>query len=281
MSAMSRLFHQLDVFTDTPLKGNPLAVVHDAGGLDAATMAAFARWTNLSETTFLMPPADPRADYRVRIFTPGGELPFAGHPTLGSCHAWLVAGGRSKQDGVIVQECEVGLVPIRQDGTRLAFSAPPLRRTGPLDADLVARIARGLAIDVADIRHHQWVDNGPGWCAVMLSSAAQVLAVRPDFTVLSDLKLGLVGAHRAGHDAAFEVRGFVPSLGVPEDPVTGSLNAGLGQWLIGAGLAPERYIAAQGTVLGRAGRVHITRDGSDVWVGGDVVTCIQGHVQLP
>lgn len=278
---MTRPFHQLDVFTDTPLKGNPLAVVHEADGLDEAAMAAFARWTNLSETTFLLRPADPGADYRVRIFTPGGELPFAGHPTLGSCHAWLAGGGRPRRADVIVQECGVGLVTIRRDGARLAFAAPPLRRTGALDPELVARIAKGLGVSPTEILHHQWVDNGPGWCAVVLSSAARVLEVRPDMAVLSDLRLGLVGAWPPGHDAAVEVRAFVPSLGVPEDPVTGSLNAGLAQWLIGAGLAPERYVAAQGTALGRAGRVHVTRDGSDVWIGGDVVTCIEGRVQLP
>lgn len=278
---MTHHFHQLDVFTATPLNGNPLAVVHDAAGLDEATMAAFARWTNLSESTFLLPPSDPAADYRVRIFTPGGELPFAGHPTLGSCHAWLAGGGRPRQEEVIVQECGAGLVKIRRHGARLAFAGPPVRRTGPIEPDVVARIARGLGLDVADILHHQWVDNGPGWCAVMLPNAAHVLELRPDFAVLSDLKLGVVGAQAPGHDAAFEVRAFVPSLGVPEDPVTGSLNAGIAQWLIGAGLAPDRYIAAQGTALGRAGRVHITRDDTGVWVGGDVVTCIEGRVQLP
>lgn len=277
---MTHRFHQLDVFTDTPLKGNPLAVVHDAGGLDEATMAAFARWTNLSETTFLLPPTVPGADYRVRIFTPGGELPFAGHPTLGSCHAWLAAGRRPAQEGVIVQECGVGLVKVRKDGARLAFAAPPLKRTGPLAPELLTRIAQGLGVAATDIRHHQWVDNGPGWCAVMLTGTAQVLALKPDFARLADVKLGVVAAQAPGHEAAFEVRAFVPSLGVPEDPVTGSLNAGLAQWLIGAGLAPDRYIAAQGTALGRAGRVHVTRDGDDIWIGGDVVTCISGTAEL-
>ena len=275
-----RRFDQLDVFTAVPLRGNPLAVVHDAAGLDAARMAAFARWTNLSETTFLLPPDDPRADYRVRIFTPGGELPFAGHPTLGSCHAWLGAGGRPRDEAVVVQECGVGLVRIRRRGARLAFAAPPLRRAGPLDAALVARIAAGLGLAVADIRHHQWVDNGPGWCAVMLRDAAQVLAVKPDVAQLGDLKLGLVAPQPAGADTQFEVRAFVPGLGVSEDPVTGSLNAGLAQWLIGAGLAPHAYIAAQGAALGRAGRVHVERDGEAVWIGGDVAECIRGEVRL-
>jgi PhzF family phenazine biosynthesis protein len=277
---MNRRFHQLDVFTATALKGNPLAVVHAAQGLDDATMAAFARWTNLSETTFLLPPEDAGADYRVRIFTPGGELPFAGHPTLGSCAAWLAAGGQPRAKGEVVQECGVGLVRIRRDGARLAFAAPPLRRTGPLEATLVQRIAAALSLAPADIVHHQWVDNGPGWCAVMLPSAAQVRALRPDFAALSDLKLGVVGPCGPGEDTAFEVRAFVPGLGVPEDPVTGSLNAGLAQWLIGAGLAPARYVAAQGSALGRAGRVHVLQDGADVWVGGDVVLCIEGEVKL-
>ena len=275
-----RRFDQLDVFTAVPLKGNPLAVVHAAQGLTEATMAAFARWTNLSETTFLLPPVDPMADYRVRIFTPGGELPFAGHPTLGSCHAWLAAGGQSRQPGLVVQECGVGLVHIRREGARLAFAAPPLRRTGPVDETLLARIAAGLGVTRAEILQHQWVDNGPGWCAVMLPSAERVRAVRPDFARLGDVKLGLVGAFPPGHPAAFEVRAFVPSLGVPEDPVTGSLNAGLAQWLIGAGLAPPAYQAVQGTALGRDGRVHVVRDGDTVWIGGDVAPCITGHVLL-
>jgi len=277
---MKRRFHQLDVFSAVPLKGNPLAVVHAAQGLDEATMAAFARWTNLSETTFLLPPADPAADYRVRIFTPGGELPFAGHPTLGSCWAWLAAGGVPRQAGVVEQECGVGLVPLRRAAGRLAFAAPPLRRTGPLDETLLQRVAAALGLARDDIRHHQWVDNGPGWCAVMLRTAAQVLAVRPDFAVLGDLKLGLVGVQPPGHERQFEVRAFVPGLGVPEDPVTGSLNAGLAQWLIAAGLAPPVYVAGQGTALGRDGRVFVEQQGDTVWVGGDVVACIEGEVSL-
>jgi PhzF family phenazine biosynthesis protein len=275
-----RPFHQLDVFTAVPLKGNPLAVVHAAQGLDDATLAAFARWTNLSETTFLLPPLDPVADYRVRIFTPGGELPFAGHPTLGSCHAWLAAGGVPRDPAIVVQECGVGLVRVRRSGARLAFAAPPLRRTGPIGPELLQRIAVGVGLPVADILHHQWVDNGPGWCAVMLRSAAQVLGVRPDMVLLGDLKLGLVAPQPAGHDAQFEVRAFVPAMGVPEDPVTGSLNAGLAQWLIGAGLAPASYVAAQGAALGRAGRLYIEQEGATIWVGGDVVSCVEGTVAL-
>ena len=278
---MRHRFHQLDVFSRQPLKGNPLAVVHAAEGLDEATLAAFARWTNLSETTFLLPPTRPGADYRVRIFTPGGELPFAGHPTLGSCAAWLAAGGVPAQDGVVVQECGVGLVRIRRDGDRLAFAAPPLKRSGPLDEALLARIAAGCGLPPEAITGHQWVDNGPGWCAVMLRSAAEVLAVKPDWARLGDVKLGLVAPQPAGADTQFEVRAFVPTLGVPEDPVTGSLNAGLAQWLIGAGLAPRSYVAAQGAALGRAGRVHVQHDGQDCWIGGEVAFCIEGTVELP
>ncbi len=276
---MKRRFHQLDVFSAKPLLGNPLAVVHGAAGISDATMAAFARWTNLSETTFLLPPSDPAADYHVRIWTPGGELPFAGHPTLGSCHAWLAAGGRPKQSGMVVQQCGVGLVRIRQSGQRLAFGAPPRRRTGPLDEALLARIVEGTGVTAADVLHHQWVDNGPGWCAVMLRSAAQVLAVKPKWPVLDGIKLGLVGAHEAGHDARFEVRALIGG-GNYEDPVTGSLNASLAQWLIESGLAPSSYVSAQGTVLQRAGRVHIEHSGDTVWVGGDVAICIEGEVEI-
>ncbi len=271
-------FHQVDVFTTQALRGNALAVVHDAQSLDEERMAAFARWTALSETTFLLPPDDPAADYRVRIFTPHGELPFAGHPTLGSCWAWLAAGGQPRDAAQVVQQCGVGLVPVRRDATRLAFAAPPLRRSGPLDAALLQRIAAALRVPPEDLRQHQWVDNGPGWCAVMLGSAAQVLALRPDPGVLGDLKLGVVGPHPAPADAAFEVRAFFGAH--LEDPVTGSLNASLAQWLIGAGLAPSAYVAAQGTALGRAGRVHIRREGDTVWVGGDVTPCIEGRVTL-
>jgi PhzF family phenazine biosynthesis protein len=277
---MQRRFHQLDVFSAVPLQGNPLAVVHSAQGLSDDTMAAFARWTNLSETTFLLPPTQRGADYRVRIFTPQQELPFAGHPTLGSCHAWLAGGGVPQQAGLVVQECEVGLVRIRQSAARLAFAAPPLRRTGPLEAELLARIVRCLRVDAADVLHHQWVDNGPGWCAVMLRSGAQVRALQPDWAGLGNVKLGVVGAQAPGSATQFEVRAFVPGLGVYEDPVTGSLNASLAQWLIGAGLAPRQYVAAQGHALQRDGRVYVEQVGADIWIGGDVVACVEGTVNL-
>ena len=273
-------FTQVNVFSADPLDGNPLAVVHGAEGVGEARMAALARWTNLSETTFLLPPADPAADYRVRIFTPAGELPFAGHPTLGSCHAWLAAGGTPRRPGVVVQQCGAGLVRVRCDGPRLEFAAPPVSRSGPLEPELRAKIAKALALAPSDIVQHQWVDNGPGWCAVMLRSARQVLALRPDWAALDPLKLGVVGPHDAGFDAAFEVRAFVGGGGY-EDPVTGSLNASLAQWLIGAGLAKSSYVAAQGGALQRAGRVHLRRDGEEVWVGGDVVPVIRGEVALP
>ncbi len=273
-------FTQVDVFTDTPLRGNPLAVVHAADTLSDAQMRDFARWTNLSETTFLLAPTDPAADYRVRIFTVERELPFAGHPTLGSCHAWLAAGGRA-QGAEVVQQCEAGLVRIRRDGERLAFAAPPLRRSGAVAPEVIEQIARGLQIDRSRIRASQWVDNGPGWVAVLLPSRDEVLALRPDYAALQGLELGVVAPWPDGapQGVAFEVRAFIPS-GAFEDPVTGSLNAGLAQWLIAAGLAPARYVASQGTVLGRSGRVYVDQVGADIWIGGHCVTCIAGTLTL-
>jgi len=274
-----RPFRQVNVFSADPLAGNPLAVVHDAAGLSDGQMAALARWTNLSETTFLLPPGDAGADYRVRIFTPQTELPFAGHPTLGTCHAWLAAGGKPKKPGVVMQQCGVGLVAVRCDGPRLEFAAPAVRRSGPLEPEVLSKIAKALALAPTDIVRHQWVDNGPGWCAVMLGSARQVLALKPDWAALDPLKLGVLGPHEPGGDAAFEVRAFVGDGGW-EDPVTGSLNASLAQWLFGARLASSPYVAAQGAALGRAGRVHLRKDGAEVWVGGDVVEVVRGEVAL-
>jgi PhzF family phenazine biosynthesis protein len=275
----TRRFTQIDVFTAVPLKGNPLAVVHDAQGLSDAQMAAVANWTKLSETTFLLPPTDPQADYRVRIFTPDRELPFAGHPTLGSCHAWLAAGGQPRQGGVIVQQCGVGRVRVRRDGTRLAFAAPPLRRSGAVDAAMLEQIARCLRIPRDAIRAAQWIANGPDWIGVLLGSRDEVLALQPDFAAMGTLELGVVAPWEGGA-AQFEVRAFVPTLGVQEDPVTGSLNAGLAQWLTGAGLAPACYVAAQGTALGRDGRVFVERLGDDIWIGGDSVALVRGELSL-
>ena len=280
----TRPYQVLDVFTAVPYMGNPLAVVLDGSGLTTAQMQQYAKWTNLSETTFVLPPMQPSADYAVRIFTPGGELPFAGHPTLGSCHAWLSAGGVPHQASQVVQQCGVGLVRVRRAGaaqpTRLAFAAPPLRRTGPVEAGLRAQVAAALRLNDTDLLRLQWIDNGPGWMGALLASAQTVLALKPDFVAMHGLKLGVIGPHAAGSECQFEVRAFVPSMGVPEDPVTGSLNAGLAQWLIGDGLAADRYIAAQGAALGRAGRVHVERIGDDIWIGGDVTEVVSGIVQL-
>ena len=288
-----RPFQQVDVFTATPYLGNPLAVVLDAEGLATEAMQQFTNWTNLSEATFVLPPTPEGraagADYRVRIFCPGAELPFAGHPTLGTCHAWLQAGGQPRTPGHVVQECGVGLVTLRQDGARLAFAAPPLIKSGPLAEEDVALIAKGLGVARSDILHHAWCDNGPNWRGVMLRSAEQVRALKPDASILGQLDVGVVGPRGkvgviGSTDAegiAFEVRAFFPgNNGLAEDPVTGSLNAALAQWLIGAGLAPTQYVAAQGTCLGRAGRVYVQQDGDTIWVGGSSVTCMAGEVLL-
>ena len=273
-------FRQVDVFTTQPLRGNPLAVVVGADGLTDTQMAAFASWTNLSETTFLLRPTVAGADYRVRIFTPQRELPFAGHPTLGSCHVWLATGEKGTGNE-IVQECGIGLVRIRRGDGRLSFAAPPLLRDGPVDADTLARVTSGLRLAPDAIVTASWVDNGPGWLAVLLRSRDDVLALRPDYAALSGLRVGAVGPWdpvKDGADARFEVRAFT-AAGY-EDPVTGSLNAGVAQWLIGAGIAPPSYVASQGTALERAGRVHVERDGSVIWIGGAVTTCIAGTVTL-
>ena len=267
------------MFTSIPYRGNPVAVVLEADGLPAAEMQRFAHWMNLSETTFVLPPTDPGADYRVRIFTPMAELPFAGHPTLGTCHAWLAAGGTPRQPGVIVQECGAGLVTLRRSADGLAFAAPPVLRDGPVDAGLLARIASVLGIDRSAIVDASWADNGPGWIAVLLDSADAVLAVKPGPT---DLDLGVVGPYPAGSGAAFEVRAFFPKDGITvEDPVTGSLNASLAAWLLRTGRAVAPYVASQGTALGRAGRVHISRDADGaIWVAGGTITCVSGQVEL-
>ncbi|MET9227852.1 PhzF family phenazine biosynthesis protein [Lentzea sp. NPDC003310] len=276
-----RTFSQVDVFTDEFMKGNALAVVHDAEGLTTEQMAAFANWTNLAETTFLLPAEDPAADYRVRIFTISRELPFAGHPTLGSAHAWLEAGNTPRDPARLVQECGAGLVDVRRDGSRLAFAAPPLLRGGPVDDH--SSLAEALAITPAEIAGAQWADNGPGWVAVLLHSAEAVLALRPDYQRFGEFRgIGVVGPHREGGDAAFEVRAFInEGSRFEEDPVTGSLNASIAQWLIPAGIAQRSYVAAQGTALGRRGRVHLSQDDDGgIWVGGNSVSGITGRVML-
>lgn len=275
-------FKQLDVFSRVALKGNPLAVVFGADSLSDQQMADFANWTNLSETTFLLTPRDPRADYRVRIFTTLKELPFAGHPTLGSCYAWLQAGGIPKGEEII-QECEIGLVRIRRQGDELAFIAPPLLRAGAVDAPLLERVRLGLGLEPGAIVRSQWVDNGAGWLAVMLADRNQVLALQPDYSQLLGLAVGVIAPCDGGRDdvdAQFEVRAFIAGDGAQEDPATGSLNAGLAQWLLGEGLAPERYVVSQGTAIGRAGRIRVERQGTEIWMGGAVSVCIDGRVQL-
>lgn len=275
-------FKQIDVFSTTSLLGNPLAVVLGADDLSDARMAAFARWTNLSETTFLLAPQHPDADYRVRIFTTLGELPFAGHPTLGTCHAWLESGGQPKGEEII-QECGIGLVRIRRQGEQLAFTAPALLRSGPIDEALLERVRLGMGLDAEAIIAARWVDNGAGWMALRLADRASVLALQPDYAQLEGLAIGVFAPWDAevdGTDAQFEVRAFVPGDGMPEDPVTGSLNAGIAQWLLSAGLAPDHYVVSQGTAMGRQGRVHVQRLGDDIWIGGNAVTCIDGVLGL-
>lgn len=281
MTQRTRAFAQVDVFGAEPYYGNPVAVVLDGDGVPDESMAQFAAWTNLSETTFVLPPTSPDADYRLRIFTPGAEIPFAGHPTLGSAYAWLEAGGTPNRAGVVIQECELGLVELLYagDGT-VSFKAPPPLRTGPLDDEHVARIAQALRIDRETILAHQWVDNGPGWAAVQLPSARDVLDLDPDWQLLDQLELGVVGAHPDGAPEQFEVRAFAGPVGVREDPVTGSLNAGVAQWLIGAGLAPPSYRVSQGNRVGRRGIVSVRQQDGGIWIGGACATCIAGTLLL-
>lgn len=281
-----RRFQQVDVFADEPFSGNPLAVVLDAEGLGADEMQRFARWTNLSETTFVLPPASPEADYRVRIFTLAGELPFAGHPTLGTCHAWLAAGGAPRDPARVVQECGAGLVAVRRGEHGLAFAAPPLLRGGPVEERFLARVAEVLGIGRREIVDAQWADNGPGWVAVLLEDAEAVLALEPDFGRYGGegaLDIGVVGPYPPGSECAFEVRAlFSGAHGeMIEDPVTGSLNASLAQWLLATGRARAPYVASQGTRLGRRGRPRIGQDpDGTVWVGGAAVTYVSGEVEL-
>jgi len=274
-----RSFAQVDVFGNGPCSGNPVAVVLDAEGISGEEMQRFANWTNLSETTFVLPPSDPAADYRVRIFTPELEAPFAGHPTLGSCHAWLEAGGEPCDPDAIVQECGVGLVKVRREEGGLAFEAPPLRRSGPASPQEEDRVAAALGLDPAEILAVEWVDNGFEWVAVLLESAERVLELRPGPL---DFDVGAVGLYPPGSPAAIEVRAFFPIGGVAaEDPVTGSLNAGVAQWLLGSGRLTAPYVASQGTAIGREGRVHVSQDDDGaIWVGGRTETTVAGRVEL-
>jgi PhzF family phenazine biosynthesis protein len=276
---MTRRFSQVDVFGSTACTGNPVAVVLDAGGLSTEEMQRFARWTNLSETTFVLPPGNPEADYRVRIFTPALELPFAGHPTLGTCHAWLEAGGEARDAEEVVQECGAGLVRIRREEERLAFAAPPRTRSGPASEQEFERVATALGVESAELLAVEWVDNGPGWIAALLESAERVLELEPTGV---DLDLGVVGFHPEGAEAAIELRAFFPINGVTaEDPVTGSLNASVAQWLIGSDRLSAPYVATQGSAIGRDGWIHISQDEHGaIWVGGRNETVIAGSVEL-
>lgn len=275
-----RRFSEVDVFSPTAYRGNAVAVVHDAEGLATEQMQRFAKWTNLAETTFLLAPEHPDADYRVRIFTATHELPFAGHPTLGSARAWLGQGGRPRNDGVVVQECGAGLVRIRMDEGRMAFQAPPLTRYEPLHEPERAQVAAALGIEVERILDSSWIVNGPEWIGVRLASAQDVLGLAPDPADLGTLCLGVVGPQLQGHSTDFEVRAFVGGDPVWEDPVTGSLNAGLARWLHDTGIAPRNYVVAQGTAIGCEGRVHVGIEGSQIWVGGQVSECITGEIRL-
>jgi PhzF family phenazine biosynthesis protein len=287
----SRRFSQVDVFGSGPCSGNPVAVVLDAEGMGEEEMQRFARWTNLAETTFVLPPSDDGADYRVRIFTPVLELPFAGHPTLGTCHAWLQGGGEAQRSGEIVQECEAGLVRIRPKdssprsspripGTSaLSFAAPPLVRSGPASGEDVAKVAAALGVDPDEMLAVEWVDNGPGWIAALFESAERVLELRPGAL---DFDLGAVGFHSPGSEAAIEIRAWAPVNGLAaEDPVTGSLNASVAQWLLGSGRLTAPYLATQGGAIERAGRIEISQDGDGtIWVGGQAETVISGSVEI-
>jgi PhzF family phenazine biosynthesis protein len=277
----SRDFAQVDVFSATPYLGNPVAVVLDADGVDPEDMQRLARWTNLSETTFVLPPTTPAADYRLRIFTPGGELSFAGHPTLGSAHAWLESGGTSRRAHRVVQECGAGLVDVhRGDGT-LSFAAPPTIRDGALEQEYLEQVVTAFGITCDQVLDHQWVDNGPGWAVVKLATAQQVLDLEPDLSLIPTAMVGAIGAYPAGSPHAFEMRTFAPGVGVAEDPVCGSMNASVGQWLTRTGAVPSNYRVSQGSRLGRAGDITVTADGDGtVWVGGATITNIRGTINL-
>ena len=280
---MERRYRQVDVFGEGSCTGNPVAVVLDAEGLDDETLRRFSVWSNLSECTFVLPPTDPGADYRVRIFSLSTELPFAGHPTLGTARAWLDAGGAHASPGVVVQECGAGLVPVRIDGDRLAFAAPPRLRSGPVDPATVAELVEILGIEREQVVDAEWLDNGPGWVGLLLDSAHTVLNVRPDVSAHpGKWDIGVIGAHEPGSEAAFELRAFFTAgdESLREDPVTGSLNAAAAQWLIATGRASAPYVAAQGTAMGRQGRVHVSSEGGELWIGGRTDVVLAGSAAL-
>jgi PhzF family phenazine biosynthesis protein len=280
---MKHAYTEVDVFTSCALKGNPLAVVFDADNLSTEQMQAFSNWTNLSETTFVLKPTDSKADYRLRIFTPNTEFKFAGHPTLGTCHAWLEHGCKPQRENMIVQECGIGLVNVHRTGERLAFEAPAIV-TRDAEAPLLEAVLKALQLSRAQVRAVQWIDNGgPAWLCLELESAQAVLAIEPDHVALKTLaKVGVIGAHPAGYAQAFEVRAFAAAVGVNEDPVTGALNACLARWLLSQGKAPAQYVVSQGERLGRAGRVYISQlEGDVVLIGGASVTCVRGELSLP
>jgi PhzF family phenazine biosynthesis protein len=277
----TRSFVQVDVFSTRPYRGNPVAVVLEGTDLSDEDMQRLARWTNLSETTFVLPPATEEADYRLRIFTPRGEMPFAGHPTLGSARAWLDGGGTPQHADRIVQECAAGLVTVRRGEVTLSFAAPPRVRDGALDDAYLNRIVAAFGVRRERVLAHQWVDNGPGWAVVQLATAKEVLALEPDLSLIPTAMVGAIGAHPEGSEHHFEMRTFAPGAGVPEDPACGSMNAGVGQWLTATGAAPSTYRVSQGTRLGRAASIEITADtDGTVWVSGAATVCIRGTITL-
>jgi PhzF family phenazine biosynthesis protein len=275
--ARSRAFAQVDVFSTHPYRGNPVAVVLDGEGLDDESMQRVARWTNLSETTFVLPPTRPEADYRVRIFTPGGELPFAGHPTLGTAHAWMENGGTPSDESLIVQECPAGLIEVRRSNGVLSFAAPETRRSGELEEPFLDQVVAAFGIRREQVLTHQWVDNGPGWAVIRLATAQEVLDLEPDLSQIPTAMIGAIGSYPDGSEHAFEMRTFAPGVGVTEDPVCGSMNASVGQWLTRTGAVVGDFRVSQGARLGRAGDIAISadRDGG-VWVGGATSTLFRG-----
>lgn len=282
---MQRRFSQLDVFSTTTLSGNPLAVVVDAEGLTTEQMHRFAQWTNLSETTFLLPPTDPEADYQVRIFTAPKEIPFAGHPSLGSCRAWLEAGGAPQTPGIVVQQSDIGLVRLRvdEDSAHIGFLNPELLRSGPVEEHKVQELADLLCLERTGILDAQWGDNGPGWIMLLLADAEAVLAVQKPTGPLLDLDVGILGLYPEGGNSALEVRGFFAdgSGAVIEDPATGSLNGAAAQWLVQSGRLRLPYVATQGSAVGARARIVLEDDDDGgIWVVGKAVTRIVGSVDL-